>query len=110
MNENRFNRLSCYIRRDVSTLIVETINKADGCSKILTARLNVVDIDPGIIPRGWPSVVPLHKSLDLSLLTHRDRFAAHCCPQGVLRRPYSRAAQGSYGEGPTSKIIEDMLH
>ncbi|KYN33437.1 hypothetical protein ALC56_12149 [Trachymyrmex septentrionalis] len=47
-------------------------------------------IDPDIIPREWSLAVPLHKSLDLSLLTHRDPFAAHCCPQGVSTDPTGR--------------------
>ncbi|EZA55025.1 hypothetical protein X777_04489, partial [Ooceraea biroi] len=37
--------------------------------------------------REWSLPVPLHKSLDLSLLTHRDPFVAHCCPQGVPTDP-----------------------
>ncbi|KOX76651.1 hypothetical protein WN51_11880 [Melipona quadrifasciata] len=37
------------------------------------------------MPGEWSLLVPLHKSLDLSLLTHRDPFAVHCCPLGPFR-------------------------
>jgi hypothetical protein len=60
---------------------------ADGRLKILTTRLNVVDRSRRYSSAEWSLPVPLHKSLDLSLLTHRDPFAAHCCPQGVSTDP-----------------------
>ncbi|KOC62350.1 hypothetical protein WH47_05333, partial [Habropoda laboriosa] len=54
-------------------------------------------VDSDIIPREWSLLVPLHKSLDLSLLTRRDPFAVHRCPLGL-----SHWIPVTYRDAPTN--------